>query len=90
MKRGSAAAMAGGGAGGGAAAAPGQYRVCGNCRKVPRQVGGWGAWGVRGGLGELVRVWGSPHKDLGTPQGFGGTLLGFGGETPLGFGVGPR
>ncbi|XP_071888871.1 sestrin-3 isoform X3 [Anas platyrhynchos] len=37
MKRGSAAAMAGGGAGGGAAAAPGQYRVCGNCRKVPRQ-----------------------------------------------------
>lgn len=71
MKRGSAAAMAGGGAGGGAAAAPGQYRVCGNCRKVPRQVGGWGAWGVRGGWGSSLGFGGAPirvwvlHKGLG-------------------------
>lgn len=42
-----------GGGGGGAASAAGQYRVCGNCRKVPRQVAGGTAVSAKGQRGVL-------------------------------------
>lgn len=41
----------GGGGGGSAASAAGQYRVCGNCRKVPRQVAGGTAVSAEGQRG---------------------------------------
>lgn len=81
----------GGGGGGSAASAAGQYRVCGNCRKVPRQVAGGTAVsaegqrgcsmlkvrGVRSGAVGCRELWAGRRAKCAQDEGSG---LGAGGE----------